>query len=132
MSLRGSEQNLCDPKHMKIALLRRGSIRRVMMIMWASLIPMHQAMKIPNSKAAFDKSSDKPEKLPAWQVEEVKSLKEVIERHKKEGNTVHPRGPVALRGDLVQDDPGSYAVFNERGRSASQMTSTISMRRTSK
>ena len=46
-------------------------------------IPIHQAMKIPNAKAAFDKRSDKPEKLPAWQVEEVKSLKEVIERHKK-------------------------------------------------
>ena len=89
-------------------------------------------MKIPSAKAAFDKRSDKPEKLPAWQVEEVKSLKEVIERHKKEGKTVHPKGRVALRGDVVKDDSGSYAVFNERGRSASQMTSTISMRRTSK
>ena len=45
--------------------------------------PIQKAMKIPNAKAAFDKRSDKPEKLPAWQVEEVKSLKEVIERHKK-------------------------------------------------
>ena len=44
-------------------------------------IPTHQAMKIPNAKAAFDKRSDKPE--PAWQVEQVKSLKEVIERRTK-------------------------------------------------
>ena len=50
-------------------------------------------MKIPKAKVAFDKRSDKPEKLPVWQVEEVKSLKEVIERHKKRGEYCPPKRP---------------------------------------
>ena len=32
------------------------------------------------------------------------------------------KGTVALRGDIVKDDSGSYAVFTEQGSSASQMT----------
>ena len=32
------------------------------------------------------------------------------------------KGRVALRGDIVKDDSGFYAVFNEQGSSASQMT----------
>ena len=32
------------------------------------------------------------------------------------------KGRVALRGDIVKDDSGSYAVFIEQGSSASQMT----------
>ena len=32
------------------------------------------------------------------------------------------RGRVVLRGDIVKDNSGSYAVFTEQGSSASQMT----------
>ena len=32
------------------------------------------------------------------------------------------KGRVVLRGDIVKDDAGSYAVFTEQGSSASQMT----------
>ena len=32
------------------------------------------------------------------------------------------KGRVALRGDIVKDDSGSYAVFTEQGSSSSQMT----------
>ena len=32
------------------------------------------------------------------------------------------KGRVVLRGDIVKDDSGSYAVFSEQGSSASQMT----------
>ena len=32
------------------------------------------------------------------------------------------KGRVVLRGDIVQDNSGSYAVFTEQGSSASQMT----------
>ena len=32
------------------------------------------------------------------------------------------KGRVVLRGDIVKDDSGSYAVFTEHGSSASQMT----------
>ena len=31
-------------------------------------------------------------------------------------------GRVVLRGDIVKDDSGAYAVFTEQGSSASQMT----------
>ena len=31
------------------------------------------------------------------------------------------KGRVVLRGDIVKDDSGSYAVFTEQGSSASQM-----------
>ena len=34
------------------------------------------------------------------------------------------KGPVVLRGDIVKDDSGSYAVFTEQGSSASQMTAS--------
>ena len=32
------------------------------------------------------------------------------------------KGRVVLRGDIVKDDSGSYAVFTEQGSSASQIT----------
>ena len=32
------------------------------------------------------------------------------------------KGRVVLRGDIVKDDSGSFAVFTEQGSSASQMT----------
>ena len=34
------------------------------------------------------------------------------------------KGRVVLRGDIVKDDSGPYAVFTEQGSSASQMTAT--------
>ena len=34
---------------------------------------------------------------------------------------------VVLRGDIVKDDSGSYAVFTEQGSSASQMTAANMM-----
>ena len=37
-------------------------------------------------------------------------------------NTKKYKGRVVLRGDIVKDDSGSYAVFTEQGSSASQMT----------
>ena len=37
-------------------------------------------------------------------------------------NTRSTKGRVVLRGDIVKDDSGSYAVFIEQGSSASQMT----------
>ena len=37
-------------------------------------------------------------------------------------STKNYKGRVVLRGDIVKDDSGSYAVFTEQGSSASQMT----------
>ena len=83
------------------------------------------------------------EKIPAWQLTKVRNKKEVIDEARNEGRKVHfaslmdlchlknseqepqfqkYKGRVVLRGDSVEDDSGSYAVFTEQGPSASQMT----------
>ena len=106
-------------------------------------IPMPQAMKIPDAKAAVDKERKKLQTIPAWDVRKVKSKKEVIKEAQKNNNKVHfaslmdlcplknselepqfqkYKGRVVLRGDIVKDDSGAYAVFSEQGSSASQMT----------
>ena len=107
------------------------------------LIPMPQAMKIPAAKAAVDKEWEKLEKISAWNLTKVKSKRKVIDEARTSGATVHfaslmdichlknaeleakhqkYKGRVVLRGDIVKDDSGSYAVFTEQGSSASQMT----------
>ena len=106
-------------------------------------IPMPQAMKIPAAKAAVEKECEKFEKIPSWDLTKVRSEKDVIDEARTKGAKVHfaslmdichlknaelvekhqkYKGRVALRGDIVKDDSGSYAVFTEQGSSASQMT----------
>ena len=106
-------------------------------------ILMPQAMKIPAAKAAADKEWEKLEKISAWNLTKVRSKKEVIDEARTKGAKVHfvslmdichlknaeletkhqkYKGRVVLRGDIVKDDSGSYAVFTEQGSSASQMT----------
>ena len=52
------------------------------------------------------------------------SLKDICHLKNAELETKHQKykGRVVLRGDIVKDDSGSYAVFTEQGSSASQMT----------
>ena len=110
-------------------------------------IPMLHAMKILDAKAAVVKEWEVPEKIPAWQLTKVRNKKEVIEKERNKGRKVHfaslmdlchlknselepqyqkYKGRVVLRGDIVQDDSGSYAVFTEQGTSASHMTAAKS------
>ena len=93
---------------------------------------MPQAMEKPQWKTAWEKL----EKLPAWQLEKVKSKRDAILEPQKEKNEVHfatwmdicdlknaelepkhqkYRGRVVLRGDIVKDDSGAHAVFTEQG-----------------
>ena len=51
-------------------------------------IPIPQAMKISDAKAAVDKEWEMLEKMPAWQVTKVKSKTEVIQKAQK-GGTFH-------------------------------------------
>ena len=72
----------------------------------------------------------------AWQLARVKNKNEVIAEARNEGRTVHVaslmglshlknaeleptfqkyKGRVVLRGDIVKDNSGSYAVFTEQG-----------------
>ena len=106
-------------------------------------IPMPQAVKIPAAKAAVDKEWEKLEKISVWNLTKVRSKKQVIDEARMSGAKVHfaslmdichlknaeleakhqkYKGRVVLRGDIVKDDSGSYAVFTEQGSSASQMT----------
>ena len=85
----------------------------------------------------------KLEKISAWNLTKDESKKRVIDEARTSGATVHfaslmdichlknaeleakhqkYKGRVVLRGDIVKDDSGSYAVFTEQGSSASQMT----------
>ena len=99
-------------------------------------IPTPQAMKIPAAKAAVDKEWEKLEKISAWNLTKVRSKKEVIDEARTNGAKVHfaslmdlchlknaeleakhqkHKGRIVLRGDIVKDDSGSYAVFTEQG-----------------
>ena len=85
----------------------------------------------------------KLEKISAWNLTKVRSKKGVIDEATTKGAKVHfaslmdichlknaeleakhekYKGRVVLRGDIVKDDSGSYAVFTEQRSSASQMT----------
>ena len=85
----------------------------------------------------------KLEKISAWNLTKVRSKKEVIDETRTKGAKAHfaslmdichlknaefqakhqkYKGRVVLRGDIVKDESGSYAVFTEQGSSASQMT----------
>ena len=79
---------------------------------------------------------EKLEKISAWNLTQVKSKKEVIDETRTKGAKVHfaslmdichlkdaeleenhqkYKGRVVLRGDIVKDDSGSFAVFTEQG-----------------
>ena len=91
-------------------------------------------MMIPDAKALDNSSMGR---------EKVKSKKEVIKEGQKNNNKVHfaslmelchlknseletqiqkYKGRVVLRGDIVKDDSGAFAVLSEQGLSASPMT----------
>ena len=91
----------------------------------------------------MDKEWEKIEKFSAWNLTKVRSKKEVIDEARTSGAKVHfaslmdichlknaeleakhqkYKVRVVLRGDIVKDDSGSYAVFTKQGSSASQMT----------
>ena len=91
-------------------------------------IPMLKQRKYRKQKQQWTKNG----KNSAWQRTKVRNKKEVIDDAKKESKTVHfaslvdtchpknselePKhqkyeGRVVLRGDIVKDDSGSYAIF---------------------
>ena len=83
----------------------------------------------------MDKKWEKLENNLAWNLTKVRSKKEVIDEARTKGVKVHfaslmdichlknaeleakhqkNKGPIVLRGDIVKDDSGSYAVFKEQ------------------
>ena len=59
-------------------------------------IPMPQGMKIPDAKAAVDKEWKKLETMSAWQLDKMKSKREVILEAQKELRTVHFATPLDI------------------------------------
>ena len=134
------------PHHHEDHIAGKGEISLQHYNLVHKFIPKPQAVKIPAAKAAqaaVDKEWEKLEKISAWNLTKVKSKKQVIDEARMSGATVHfaslmdmfhlknaeldakhqkYKGRVVLRGDIVKDNSGSYAVFNEQGSSASQMT----------
>ena len=53
------------------------------------IIPVPQAMKIPEAKAAVDKEREKLEIMPAWQLTNVRSKKKGIQEAHRKWKTVH-------------------------------------------
>ena len=131
------------PNHHEDHIAGKGDNSLQHYILVHEFIPMPQAMKIPAAKAAVDKEWEKLEKISAWNLTKVRSKKEVIDEARTSGAKVHfaslmeichlknaeleakrqkCKGRVVLRGDIVKEDSGSYAVFTEQGSLASQMT----------
>ena len=52
-------------------------------------IPVPQAMKIPDAKAAVDKEWEKLKKIPACPLTKVRNKNEVIDEARNEGRKVH-------------------------------------------
>ena len=97
----------------------------------------HVAGKGENSLQHYNLvRKEKLEKIPAWNLTKVRSKQEVIDVARTSGATVHfaslmdichlknaelearhqkYKGRVVVRGDIVKDDSGSYAVFTEQG-----------------
>ena len=89
-SLRDREQNLCNPKHMMIALLGMDSLLWHIIIWCINLIPMPQAMKIPDGKAAVDNGMEKARDISSMGFgKKVKSKKEVILEAQRDKHRVH-------------------------------------------
>ena len=143
MNLRDCEWEIHVQIIMKTILQEKETVHYSITIWSTNLFLCLQAMKIPAAKAAVDKEWQKLEKIPAWDLTRVRSKKEVIDEARTKGAKVHfaslmdichlknaeletkhqkYKGRVVLRGDVVKDDSGSYAVFTEQGSSASQMT----------
>ena len=51
-------------------------------------MPMPQAMKIPDAKAALEKELEKLEKITAWQLTKVRHKNEVVAEARNEGRKV--------------------------------------------
>ena len=96
-------------------------------------VPMPQAMKIQDAKAAADEAWKKLKQTSlAWQLDKVGSQKEVILEAQSDQEKVHfatlmdichlkkcsvrtkkqkNKGRVVFRGDIVKDDSGAHAVL---------------------
>ena len=124
---------------MRTILQEEVTIHYNITIWYTNLCLCLKPMKILAAKAAVDKEWEKLEKIPTWDKTQVKSKSEVVDEARTKGIKVHFaslmdichlknaeletkhqkfKGRAVLRGDIVNDDSGSYALFTEQGSSA--------------
>ena len=96
-------------------------------------IPIPKALHMLEAKMAVNQEWNNLQHLPAWQESKVRNKKKnVTEDTQTKCKTLHfmqhhkfrITGRVVLRGDVVKDASGSYAVFTEQGSSASHRFAT--------
>ena len=127
---------------MKTILQESKSIYCNITLWFTNLFPCLEPWRFPKQRQQWTRSGKNEEKIRSgtWQ---VRSKSEVIDEARTLGAKVHfassmdichlknaeleaihqkSKGRVVLRGDIVKDNSGSYAVFTEQGSSASQMT----------
>ena len=136
MNLRDNERNLLytQKKH-EDHIAGKGFTSMTHYNLVRKFIPMPQAVKIPDAKAAVYKEWKKLGAIPAWQLDKVKRQRDKKKVHfatlmdmchlknaEAEPELQKYKGRVVLREDIGKDDSGAYAVFTEQGSSASQMT----------
>ena len=85
----GNEWNLLYSKKHEDHIAGKGSTSMTHYYLVHKFIPMLQAMKISDAKSAVDKEWKKFERIPAWQLENVKSKKEVILGAQRDKKKVH-------------------------------------------
>ena len=93
MHPRDQERNCLNLKNHKDHFAGNGYTSMTHLNLVCKFIPMPQAMKNPDAKAAVDKEWKKLETIPVWQLEKVKIKKEVIlaaQRDKKKSPLTLP------------------------------------------
>ena len=89
MSQRGKRLESCLPKDHVDHIAGKGYNSMTRYNLVHKFIPMPQAMKILDAKAAVDEESEKLETTPAWQLDKVKSKKELILYAQRNIKNVH-------------------------------------------
>ena len=91
-NLTNPQDQLSQPKHHEDHIAGRGFTSMNHYNLFHKFIPMPQAIKICEAKAAVDKEWKKLETIPAWKLEKVRSKKEVIpeaQRNTKKSTLLH-------------------------------------------
>ena len=142
-SVRGSTWKELYIKIMKTTLHGKESTHWTTTISCTNFFLCLKQWKYQMRKQQWTKNEKKLEKIPAWQLTKIRNKREVIDEARNEGKTVQfaslmdichlksselepqfqkYKGRVVLRGVIVKDDSGAFAVFTEQGSSASQRT----------
>ena len=128
---------------MRTMLQERGTIHYKITIWYTNLFVCLKPWRFPQQKQQWIKNGRNWKRFPrgTWRKSEVKKRWLMKQEEKVEKftslhwwtsviwrmpnwrqSTKNTKVELYFRGDIVKDDSGSYAVFTERGSSASQMT----------